>query len=523
MNPLLTTGAALLLAAGAAAQTADPLQANALRYEVQPVVQIEYGRAVLVQRGSRGELLLPESETSVSGIAYLLVGAGARASVSWRGQSSLLLHGPTEIEWAPADEEHGASGPVWSVLRLGAIDMEVRRGSPELKLPGGWHARLDEGAYYVSGNGRDACDFEIRAGAPLELRPELRGGHVRPPVTVSMGMRARLSSRLIAVSRPDTTADAGTWNEVSWPWHKENDPAHQASQRESVGIEPDAPSVTLELQPVAPVLETPTPEPSWNTESAPRTLDTDPPADSPLDFRSYQEVEVTFESIEIEPIVEPAPEPPVQIAPVQIAPAQIAAVQVAPVQVAPVQVAPVQVAPVQVAPVQVAPVQVAPVQVAPVQVAPVQVAPVQVVERTEPVVEPPAPVVPVAQPKPEETPAPVVVTEPAPTPRSTARAGSFVVSQWQGVAYGDLQPVGDSAFERSNAVRATRLGASRWRIALSARADTPVWFFGKDQDVLLQPGSSVTIGTDGFVQSRQGLTRSEDAAVGRPKLSDLDE
>jgi hypothetical protein len=483
MNPLLTTGAALLVATGATAQSADPLE-----YVTQPLVRVEYGRAVLVQRGSRGELLLPETEHNVSGIAYLLVGAGARASISWRGQSSLLLHGPTEIEWAPVDEDRGTSDPVWSVLRLGAIDVEVRRGAPELKLPGGWHTRLSEGAYYVSGNGRDACDFEIRAGEPLNMRPELRNGRVRPPVQVEMGMRARLSSRLIAVSRPDATADANSWDRVSWPWRTENAPpvAHidepEAKRTypepiHSVGVEPEAPSMTLEVQ-------TPDPELSWNSDSAPRTLDTEPPADSPLDFRSIEEI-VT---VDTEPVVEA----PIEIVePIAVAPEPVIETPIVRIEPDPVVVAPIVVP----------------------EPEPGAVAPI-VVPEPEPVA-----VAPIVVPEPEPTPEPVVV-DPTPAPQSNGTA-SFLTSQWRGLAFEDLEPVGDSAVERSPAMRATRLGTTRWRVSLSARSVESIWFFGKDLDVQLQPGASVTVGEDGFVQSRQGLTMSETAPLGRPRLSDI--
>ena len=526
MNPLLASAAALLLAAPTGAQSADPFQ---------PEVHVEYGRCVLVQRGSRGELLLPQSKETVSGIAYLLVGAGARASVTWRGQSSLLLHGPAEIEWAPAEPPLGAHELTWSVLRLGEIDVEVRRGSPELKLPGGWRTRLGEGAFYVSGNGRDACDLEVRAGETLALRPELRGGRVRPPIDVEAGSRVRLSDRHIAVSRPDTTANADEWGRVSWPWRsRAAEPTTVAGlepqaelQRghQSVPVEPSTPKVTFEPAPPAPrshetvdlevhpslpffldpededdlrAANTPPVEPppakqlvverTSNTPTPPKPVRIDPPRTE----------------IEDEPGSPPtgaSSTPPAPRAPNRVGPSASGSTPGSASQwkssPGTVPSPPV-------------------VRIDPPEQKPAPSSP-QVVEARP---APPAEVRPV-EPRPTQ-PEPRVARRPEPKPAPTPRpATSFVASQWQSRSFGELEPVGDCAVERSDALRTTRLGSDRWRVALSARATGPVWFFGRDEDIELQPGASVTVGADGFLQSTQGLTRSVDAPAGRPLFGKL--
>ena len=293
--------------------------------------------------------------------------------------------------------------------------------------------------------------------------------------------------------------DAPDRSASSWPWRggrptlpgtqetQTTDDAELVAGRESVAIEPAPPIVTLvvpeprrnlkpvelDSHPIVPVHVEP--EPSWVREPAPAA---EPQIEEPI---------LTVERIEIEPI-----ETPPVVAPVETIPEPIVTPEPEPIQEPVV----------------------------------VEVQPEPIREPIpEPVKEPTVAVDPAPRPvqEPIATPEP---PRPKPTPKPvqtkpTKAPATVVASQWHGIPFSELEPVGDGAIERSDAVRTTRIGSNRWRIALSARADHEIWFFGKDEDVELQPGASVTIGIDGFVQSVQGLTRTVDAPLDRPPLGEL--
>jgi hypothetical protein len=514
-------GALVLAASAVPVHSDDPSQ---------PRVEVEYGRAVLVQRGSRGELILPDEERPVGRAAYLLVGAGALAHVTWPGCGSLRLEGPVELEWRPGD---GDLRPEWAVARLGAVDVEVRSGAPRLELPGGWSARLGRGSVHVSGKGRDTCEVELRAGDELRLAPELRAGHVRPPVVLTSGMQVHLGDELIEVSRPDATASAEGWDRVAWPWRK--DAQRSGDELASVRVEPARPVVRFD-EPAggAPAGDTTPPRPVVTIEhvavqpiAAPPGIGTaDPDATWVPFFRPHGEHDAT-------PIAGPIP--PAPVAPPG-PPDGIAFTRRAPIVPAPDAIVPEAARAGDVAPP--ATDATGPDQPPAADVAALPTVPTSTPGAPDAVVDPdavhttgaqegpltagetPRASEPIDPPAFEATaiePAPAV--EPRPRARTAARGPTGPhAAQWRGLL-SRLVPAGDGAVEDAEGVTCTQLGGDRWRIALDAHAPEPVWFFGREDDVELQPGSSVTIGRGALVQSTQGLVRRENAPAGRPAFA----
>lgn len=206
---------------------------------------------VTVLRG-RARLLGPESgDTSLSdqehllveGRAHLEVPTGSEVRIAWLGRASLHVWGPSALEWSSeprAVPEEGlprvAVGRLeWTVFDLAWMNVEVRRGTPVLRLPGDWRADLGASALHL--RGLPSGPFEVRhhAGRPLVLRWLGDTAQARPPLSVHAGSTLRILRPLPA--RTDRAATAEAWEREAWPWRSPSDTPHDRAERAEPGRE----------------------------------------------------------------------------------------------------------------------------------------------------------------------------------------------------------------------------------------------------------------------------------------------
>jgi len=204
-------------------------------------VEVLKGRARLLTP-EEGERFLSRSKpATVSGRVHVELPAGAQVRVSWLDRASLQLWGPAAIEWnaraqAPAQGQSPlplvAPGELeWTILDLGWIDFEVRRGVHVLRMPGDWRAEVPRGAFQLRGLPHGPLELYHQAGQTLTLTWLGELGRARPPIFVRAGSRLRIDQPPPA--RTDHGGSARSWSQVEWPWRDEVDsPADRAERAE---------------------------------------------------------------------------------------------------------------------------------------------------------------------------------------------------------------------------------------------------------------------------------------------------
>ena len=108
------------------------------------VVRVLSGRATLVH-GEEVEVLSRRSRSRrIEGAVYAECGPDAELDIAWRGLSSLRAEGTTAVEWeiAPATPDD----PAVCLVRLATLDVEVRRGTMTIELPGAWVLAVERSA-----------------------------------------------------------------------------------------------------------------------------------------------------------------------------------------------------------------------------------------------------------------------------------------------------------------------------------------------------------------------------------------
>lgn len=207
------------------------------------VVEVRKGRAVLLAGGSE-RTLRPDQPQTADGKAHLEVGAGTEVQVNWPGRASVHVWGPASIEWAPDGEPEADSmeqtfatrGLTFRFLDLAWADLEVRRGTHTLQLPGSWRAEIESGALYLRGLPTGPTEIRHHAGSPVSLEWVGDPSRARPPVRVYPGSS-------VVLERPDTTEVRQSravepWESPSWPWRRPVDPAQQAAMERQGGPDP---------------------------------------------------------------------------------------------------------------------------------------------------------------------------------------------------------------------------------------------------------------------------------------------
>jgi hypothetical protein len=192
-TPLPLLVLALLAGAPAAPPAApDVLPREERRGPEEPArVHVREGRATLLWEGGRRLLLEGETLADVRGTAFLKVGAGSIAELSFRERASLRIEGPAEVEWDPPSADEG---PVWRALAFHGLDLEVRRGDAVVVLVRHrWQLQGTSGALQVTRAVGDAAKVHNRGGRAFVLRRLAEEGEdPGEPVVLASGERRTL-------------------------------------------------------------------------------------------------------------------------------------------------------------------------------------------------------------------------------------------------------------------------------------------------------------------------------------------
>ncbi|MCK6444822.1 MAG: hypothetical protein L6Q99_00365 [Planctomycetes bacterium] len=224
--PWLLAGAAFATGAGsgaAGAASASPTAAGdsgaaAMPEHLELWVRVARGRAELVGQGPRSHVDELGVWRHVDGRGELRLEARAEASVRWAGHASVDLVGPTRVRFEP-DERGGLRV---ELLELARTSIELRRGSLELSLAGGWQARITPGVAALEPRGSSRFTVERVVGEPLCFERFGPGRAAR--VELGHGGRVELAydaaTRPSSVNREAEKARAAVWADVRWPWRE---------------------------------------------------------------------------------------------------------------------------------------------------------------------------------------------------------------------------------------------------------------------------------------------------------------
>jgi hypothetical protein len=189
---------------------------------LQPVreahVEVHVGRAVCVRKGAPERTLRRGEPWVTQGENHLEVGAGAEVQILWPGRGSLQVWGPASLQWGPL-EGAGVTGPDDLAIRMFELswaDLEMRRGTHELHLPGNWRAQLGEVAIHIRGLPSGPVEIRHHAGRPVRLDWRGAEGDARPPITVYPGSNVRLDRPAEPPGADHRNVNA--WKTVEWPW-----------------------------------------------------------------------------------------------------------------------------------------------------------------------------------------------------------------------------------------------------------------------------------------------------------------
>lgn len=207
----LTAAAALLAAVAAAASTPS---GDLVGGGPAARLDLERGRALLVDGGGVTRLRHSDGTHVVHGQAHLELAPGARALVRWPGRASVALRGPASFAWGGGN----AGGFRWTFTALQHAEVEIRTREARIELPDAWRLELARGAYSLEALPGGGSRLEHHAGRPARATWIGGAGVSPPPFAVSQGESVRLAGTPRVTSRADRTPGARRWNASSWPW-----------------------------------------------------------------------------------------------------------------------------------------------------------------------------------------------------------------------------------------------------------------------------------------------------------------
>jgi len=232
LRPLLPSLLALIPGLALAQSPAQPpVQDRPARVEVLR------GRATLVGTEGPKQLLRISDSVMASGVSHLEVAAAGRVRVSWSGVASVVLRGPTSLQWGPLAEVPGereratydVRGVAWKLFDVSAAEFEIRRATHLLQIAGDWRAHVTTGSFHLRGLPSGPAELHHNAGKPLVLEWHGDARTARPPFVVYAGSDLRLGPP--AAGPPDPSHRADPWGGRAWPWRAPSDTPEQAHER----------------------------------------------------------------------------------------------------------------------------------------------------------------------------------------------------------------------------------------------------------------------------------------------------
>lgn len=205
--------------AGASAASDDGAsRASSTAEHLELWVRVARGRAEVVGQGPRSHADDLGVWRHVDGRGELRLEARAEASVRWAGHASVDLVGPTRVRFEP-DEDGGLRV---ELLELARTSIELRRGSLELTLAGGWRAQVTPGVAALEPRGSSRFAVERVVGEALCFERFGPGRAAR--VQLGHGGRVELaydsSAKPSNSNREEEQARAAIWADVRWPWRE---------------------------------------------------------------------------------------------------------------------------------------------------------------------------------------------------------------------------------------------------------------------------------------------------------------
>jgi hypothetical protein len=150
----------------------------------QATVRVTGGRAELVL-GREPLALTPSAcPRALAAPAYVELGARSTLELRWSGLASAAISGPAALEVGPGER------PRLQLLRLARAEIEVRRGTLALELPGGGLLALAHCALGLRALSDGRIELQHRGGAPVRI---LRPG-ARRELWLRPGERLRLAA-----------------------------------------------------------------------------------------------------------------------------------------------------------------------------------------------------------------------------------------------------------------------------------------------------------------------------------------
>jgi hypothetical protein len=200
-------------------------------------VQVLRGRATLVGTQGPKQLLRITDSVLAKGISHIEVAAASKVRITWSGVASVVLSGPTSLQWGPLAEVAGererstydVRGIAWKLFDLSSADFEIRRATHLLQIAGHWRAHVTTSAFHMRGLPSGPNVLRHNAGKPLQLEWRGDANRVRPPFVVYAGSEVRL--KIPQGSPPDVSQKADPWGECAWPWREPADTAEQVRER----------------------------------------------------------------------------------------------------------------------------------------------------------------------------------------------------------------------------------------------------------------------------------------------------
>ena len=197
--------ALLLCAAPLEASGSVPLEAR---------ISLQRGRALLVDEAGVAPLRRHEGLRPLEGAGHLELAPGGLANLSWPGLGSAQLSGPASVSWDLSGEGDQLR---LSFGLLDRVDLELRRGSARLDLPGAWRLEAELGVFELRALPGGGVGVEQLAGRSCRAS-WVGGSGVSSPQWIGPGERARLSGSREPVAQGPDGAGAPSWGTVTWPW-----------------------------------------------------------------------------------------------------------------------------------------------------------------------------------------------------------------------------------------------------------------------------------------------------------------
>jgi len=194
-------------------------------------VEVKTGRAQIIQAENSTQKVRQGESASLRGATHIEVPAGSEVRVAYPGQASLHIWGPASLDWQVLENTQDLRTPQiqWNFFQVTWCDLEIRRGSHRVNLPGDWTAQVDGGSMRLRGLATGPLEMRLNAGRPVRVAWNGERNQARPPITIFPGSNIRLEQPTQVPI--DKSSQAKTWEQPAWPYRRQSDTQTEREDR----------------------------------------------------------------------------------------------------------------------------------------------------------------------------------------------------------------------------------------------------------------------------------------------------